>query len=41
MGDIIDKNTEINEFEDYYNIIVTYDVVEEIGVKEKIKQSLQ
>ncbi len=37
MGDIIDKNTEINEFEDYYNIIVTYDVVEEIGVKEKIK----
>lgn len=36
-GEIIDKNTEITELQDYYNIMVTYDVIEEIGVKEKIK----
>ena len=36
-GEILDRNTEVNEFQDYYNIIITYDVIEEIGIKEKIK----
>lgn len=35
-GEIIGKNTEITEFEDFYNIMVTYDVIEEIGEKQKL-----
>lgn len=36
-GEITEKNTEITEFQNYYSVMVTYDVIEEIGVKEKIK----
>lgn len=36
QGEIIDNNTEVTEELDYYSVTVTYDVLEEIGVKEKI-----
>ena len=36
--EVVNENTEITESLDYYNITVTYDVIEEIGTKEKIQE---
>lgn len=35
-GEIINSTTDVMEYDTYYNIIVTYEVIEEIGTKEKI-----
>lgn len=35
-GEIVDKNIETIEYDDYYEVRVTYTVVESIGTKEKI-----
>ena len=34
--EIVDSNTEVTEKKDYYEVKVTYQVVEDIGTKEKI-----
>ena len=34
--EIVDSNTEVTEKNDYYEVKVTYQVVEDIGTKEKI-----
>ena len=36
-GDIINKSTEVIENDDYYDVNVTYEVIEEIGTEEKIE----
>ena len=33
---VVDSNTEVTEKNDYYEVKVTYQVVEDIGTKEKI-----
>ena len=34
--EVVDSNTEVTEKNDYYEVKVTYQVVEDIGTKEKI-----
>ena len=34
-GEIIDKSTDVIEYDDYYKITVMYEVIEKIGTKEK------
>ena len=36
-GEVLDKKAEIIEYDNYYNVIVKYDVLEDIGTKEKIE----
>lgn len=36
-GEVINKNTEITEYNDYYDVKVIYEVIENIGTKEKIE----
>ena len=35
-GEIINNTTDVIEYDNYYNVIVSYEVIEEIGTKEKI-----
>ena len=35
-GEIINRTTDVTEYENYYEVVNTYDVIEEIGTKEKI-----
>lgn len=35
-GELINSDTKITEYNDYYSVTVYYDVIEEIGTKEKI-----
>lgn len=35
-GEIISSTTDITEYDSYYNVMTTYEVIEEIGTKEKI-----
>lgn len=36
-GDIVNEETTVKEYESYYSVNVQYDVIEEIGTKEKIE----
>ncbi len=36
-GEVIDKQTEVTEYDRYYDVNVTYTVIESIGTKEKIE----
>ena len=35
-GEIINRTTDVTEYENYYEVVNTYEVIEEIGTKEKI-----
>ena len=35
-GEIINNTTDVIEYDNYYNVIVSYEVIEDIGTKEKI-----